>query len=224
MNGDDDKNLTEDQLSLSKFVNEDIDQLNNKRKSSYPILSYTFEECINTFNPNDFFVLQKSLKEEANPSLLPIISLLKLSNWDPDIFYKFRDEILTTVSSVGLRLRHDLTIGISKIWDNYYHLGNYDNSKDIVFELGRLCYGLSMFEKALFYYQKSSILYGEHHITFHNAGLCYFSLLNFEQAKDNFDKALEINPTYTKSKTWLEKVDKEILNSKPSLTTNDVNI
>ena len=226
LNGDDDnKNSTVDGSTLS-FVNKDLDQLNNERKSKYPILSYSFEECINTFNPNDFFVIQKSLKEEANPSLLPIISLLKLSNWDPDVFYKFRDEILTTVSSAGPRLRQDLNIGISKIWDNYYHLGNYDNSKDIVFELGRLCYGLSLFEKALIYYQKSSIYYGDHHITFHNAGLCYFSLLNFEEARINFNKALGISPTYTKSKTWLEKVEKEILilNSKLSLTTTDYNV
>lgn len=224
LNADEDQNLPQDHSLLSDFVKEDLDQLNNKRKSKYPVLSYTFEECINTFNPNDFFVLQKSLKEEAKPSLLPIISLLKLSNWDPDIFYKFRDEILTTVSSAGLRLRNDLTTAISKIWDNYYHLGNYDNSKDIVFELGRLCYGLTMFEEALFYYQKSSILYGEHHITFHNAGLCYFSLQNFDQAEQHFNKALEVNPTYTKSKMWVEKVKKEISNSEHSLTTNDVNI
>mmetsp|Transcript_9939 Transcript_9939/g.12522 ORF Transcript_9939/g.12522 Transcript_9939/m.12522 type:complete len:171 (+) Transcript_9939:1-513(+) len=152
---------------------------------------------------------KKSLKEEGNPSLVSILSLLRLSNWDPDIFYKFRDNILSFVSSAGTRLHADLYNSTTKLWDNYFHLGNYDSGKDIAFELGRLCYGLSLFEDALNYYQISLELYGNHHITFHNSGLCHYSLSNYESAKENFGWALDMKPDYEKSKTWLQRAEKE---------------
>jgi hypothetical protein len=42
--------------------------------------------------------MQKSLKEDSpNPSLKSVVALLKLGDWDPDVFYKFRDTILNQV-------------------------------------------------------------------------------------------------------------------------------
>ena len=66
-----------------------------------------------------------------------------------------------------------------------------------------------MFEDALQYYQISLKLYGSHHITFHNSGLCHYSLFNFETAKENFHRALSMRPGYEKSKTWLERTENE---------------
>lgn len=184
--------------------------MNSLKKQKFAFLSHSFDDTINNFNPNDFFVLQKSLKEEASPTLLSIVSLLKLSNWDPEIFYKFRDVVLTSIQSYGQRLHNDLISGIPKLWDNYYHLGDSDHGKDIPFELGRLYYGLSLYDKALEFYQTSIKLYGNHHITAHNTGLCRFSLLQYTEAKACFEKAIEINPQYEKSRNWLTKVEKEL--------------
>jgi len=49
--------------------------------SSFPILRQTFDDNVKSFGPNDFFILQKGLKEEANPSLASILGLLRLSGW-----------------------------------------------------------------------------------------------------------------------------------------------
>ncbi len=204
-------NQEESALQVNCFILNETHSVakNNDYKSKFPMTTFLFEEAVN-FSPNDFFVTQKFLNEESNPSLLPIISLLKLSNWDPDIFYKFRDEILNSLSSAGSKLRYDLACGIDKIWDHYYHLGNDENGKDILFELGRVCYGLLIFHKALMFYEQSLKYYGDHHITYHNSGLCHFSLLDFEEAKLKFQKALEINPQYEKSKDWFERVQRKL--------------
>lgn len=43
-------------------------------------------------------VMQKCLKEDSvNPTLKSVVALLKLGDWDPDVFYKFRDVILNQV-------------------------------------------------------------------------------------------------------------------------------
>jgi len=195
---------TEDCIST---MNGDIEMLNKKRKSQFPSLYHSYEEFINKFSPNDFFVIQKSLKEECVPSLASIVSLIKLSNWDPDIFFKFRDTILSKAPTAGPRLRNDLSHVTSKLWDHYYHL---DNDKDIAFELGRLCYGLSLYQDALKYYEISVSIFGEHHVTHHNSGLCHFSLFEFHKASYFFNRALTLNPEYEKSITWLERVTKEM--------------
>ena len=34
---------------------------------------------------------------QPNPTLKAVVALLKLGDWDPDVFYKFRDTILNQV-------------------------------------------------------------------------------------------------------------------------------
>ena len=88
-----------------------------------------------SFGPNDFFIMQKSLKEDCpSPPLKSVVALLKLSDWDPDVFYKFRDCILNQVCQANCKLRNDLCRGIPRVWSNYYQL---DKEKDVAFEIGR---------------------------------------------------------------------------------------
>jgi len=68
-------------------------------------------------------IWQKSLKEDSpNPSLKSVVALLKLGDWDPDVFYKFRDVILNSVCQANSKLRNDLCRGIPRVWENYYSL------------------------------------------------------------------------------------------------------
>lgn len=38
-----------------------------------------------------------SSQDAATPTLKSVVALLKLGDWDPDVFYKFRDTILNQV-------------------------------------------------------------------------------------------------------------------------------
>ena len=51
---------------------------------------------------------------------------------------------------------------------------------------------------------------GEHHVTFHNQGLCHYSNSNLDTALENFKKALALNKDYEKARSWVEKVEKEV--------------
>jgi tetratricopeptide (TPR) repeat protein len=148
------------------------------------------------------------MKEDAaNPSLKSVVALLKLCDWDPDVFYKFRDVILNQVCQANIKLRNDLCRGIPRVWENYYQL---DKEKDVAFEIGRFFYGIRDFGKALRYYTISSETIGEHHVTFHNMGLCFYSLNMTADAIEHFQKSIKLNSKYVKAQTWLEKVQKEI--------------
>lgn len=192
-----------------EFYGNGLTLLDEKRSEYFPSLCSAFHDYVNTFGPNDFFVLQKSLKEDmTSPPLRTIVSLLKLSDWDPDVFFKFRDPILLHAPSCGSKLRNDLARGIPNIWSNYYHL---DLDKDIAFEIGRFYYGIRDYENALYYYKESMRIVGEHHVTYHNQGLCYYSLGNILISLDLFQKALQLCPEYEKARNWIEKVQSELL-------------
>lgn len=178
-----------------------------ENKKAFPQLCRVFEDEIVRFGPNDFFVLQKSMKEDSQPSLKGIIALLKLGDWDPDVFYKFRDVILNQAPVCGVKLRNDLCRDLPRVWENHYSL---DKDKDVSFEVGRFYYGIREHEKALQFYRTSTEHTGEHHVTFHNMGLCYYSLGQLDVALQNFEKSLQLNADYEKARSWHQKVSREI--------------
>jgi Tfp pilus assembly protein PilF len=52
---------------------------------------------------------------------------------------------------------------------------------------------------------------GKHHVTFHNQGLCHYSLGQLDVALGLFKKALTLNSDYEKARSWIEKVEREML-------------
>lgn len=187
-----------------EFVDNRLAKLDKDRMKYFPHLKHAFNDAVDQFGPNDFFVLQKSLKEDlSNPPLRTVVAMLKLGDWDPDVFFKFRDTILTHAPTCGQKLRNDLCRGIPRVWCNYYIL---DMDKDIAFEIGRFYYGIRDYENALKYYVESTTTVGEHHVTFHNQGLCYYSLGQLHVALDHFKTALRMCPEYEKARSWIEKV------------------
>lgn len=100
-----------------------------------------------------------------------------------------------------------------------------DMDKDIAFEIGRFYYGIRDYDNALKYYIESSNTVGEHHVTFHNQGLCYYSKGKLEIALEHFRKAFGINSEYEKAHSWIEKVNKELdERSKAKLATSTSNV
>lgn len=180
------------------------DETNSSIQKGYRNLIHAFEDNVNNFSPNDFYLMQRSLREESqHPSLPTLISLLKLSSWDCEVFFKFRENIIAQLPRVTVGLKNDLLRGADIIWGNYYHL---DSDKDIAFELGRMMFGLQIWNRAIDFYEQSMTWCGEHHVTQHNIGLCYSSMGLLEKAAACFVRSLEMKPDYEKAKKWLEKI------------------
>jgi hypothetical protein len=193
---------------VEQLLGEQLDQVCEERSQAFPHLCAAFEDDIVAFGPNDFFVMQKAIKEDAKaPSLKSVLALLKLSGWDPDVFYKFRDVLLDHSPGAPPKLKMDVRYGIPQVWKNYYAL---DKEKDVAFEIGRLFYGLHDYDRALAFYTLSSQEMGRHHVTSHNMGLCHYSKKQLTLAASCFEEAYGLNPSYQKAATWLQRVQKEI--------------
>jgi len=205
--------------SSSSWVGPGVEAKGEDRARAFPALRASFYNAVDRFGPNDFFVMQKCMKEDSpNPTLKAVVALLKLGDWDPDVFYKFRDTILNQVPTSGQKLRNDLCRGIPRVWENYYML---DRDKDIAFEIGRFYYGIREYERALGFYMQSSKSIGEHHVTCHNMGLCHYSLGHHLEALEHFQRSLSLNSSYEKARSWQQKVLQEMIPSPlPSPSTS----
>ncbi|GLD97493.1 hypothetical protein PINS_up006177 [Pythium insidiosum] len=194
--------------SIDALFGAALDDVCAARSRALPHLARAFEDEIVAFGPNDFFVMQKTLKEDTKtPSLKAVLALLKLSGWDPDTFYKFRDVLLDHSPTCAPKLKRDVRQGVPSVWRNYYSL---DKEKDIAFEIGRLYYGLHDYDAALAYYTLSMQEMGRHHVTSHNMGLCHYSKRQLALAASCFEEAAQLNPSYQKAATWLQRVRKEL--------------
>ncbi|RLN45292.1 hypothetical protein BBJ28_00010005 [Nothophytophthora sp. Chile5] len=195
-------------LAMTELYGDSLDKVCETRSGRFPHLTTAFDDEIVSFGPNDFFVMQKTTKEDAKtPSLKAVLALLKLSCWDPDVFYKFRDVLLDQAPSAAPKLKQDVKYGIPLVWKNYYAL---DKEKDVAFEVGRLYYGLHDYDSALAFYTLSAHEMGKHHVTSHNMGLCHYSKKQLELAATCFEEAYGLNQSYQKAATWLQRVRKEL--------------
>ncbi|CAH0476847.1 unnamed protein product [Peronospora belbahrii] len=195
-------------LAMMDLHGTGLDETCAKRSLQFPHLLTAYEGNIVSFGPNDFFVLQKATKEDAQvPNLKTVLSLMRLSGWDPDVFYKFRDVLLNQSPTAAAKLRQDVMYGIPLVWKNYYAL---EKEKDIAFEIGRLYYGLHEYDSALIFYTLSVQEMGKHHVTSHNMGLCYYSKKQLELAATCFEEASALDRSYQKAATWLQRVRKEL--------------
>ncbi len=90
-----------------------------------------------------------------------------------------------------------------QILEQYYPL---QASKDVCFEIGRLLMGLKEYVLAVDFFRRSHEACGEHHVTWHNTGICFYYLDNYAAASKAFQRSLTLKPDYREAQSWLAKV------------------
>ena len=97
------------------------------------------------------------------------------------------------------KMQSDFKSDILKIARNFYPLST---SKDVDFDLGRLSMGLRDYETSIELFKKSMELCGNHYVTWHNLGICYYYIDNLQESMNSFDNCLRIQPEYQDAK-WV---------------------
>lgn len=79
-------------------------------EQAYPQFRMAFKEGTSCFSPNAFSSLQRLVKEESRGlGLRPALALLRLSQHDPDVFYKFKQVTYH-------HIHDDLELVTRKVW------------------------------------------------------------------------------------------------------------
>ena len=134
-----------------------------------------------------------------------MLSLLRLSQHDSEVFLKFKQVLIdrTVVPTCPENVAKDVRFDVERLYAGYFPL---QASHDVCFELARVCMGMRDHAAAVEFFSKSSELCGQHHVTFHNMGICYYFINDRASAQACFRQALGLRPDYTESRPWLAKV------------------
>ncbi|CAM9892816.1 unnamed protein product [Scytosiphon promiscuus] len=172
---------------------------------AFPQFRMAFKESTSCFTPNGFSSLQRQLKDESRGlGLRPALALLRLSQHDPDVFYKiFEPVFIDKGPYAGEKLQNDIRRDVKLVHELYFPL---QPSKDVAFEIGRIFMGLKDFDSAAELFRDSQRYCGVHHVSWYNMGVCFFYLHHLDQAENCFAESLSLCPDYPDAIKWREKL------------------
>jgi tetratricopeptide (TPR) repeat protein len=167
-----------------------------------------YRETVSEFGPEDLDVLQDLLYREHNPLRADqVLSLLRLSRWDPRIFHLGFQDLVEGLGAASEAVRAGLRAGLERVWGNYYHIGE---KYDLAYDLGVLAYKLRDYAGALGYFERSLELYGMAGQTLYNISLCQHHLGDRVAALDSASRAEELDPGYEKARALARRLREEL--------------
>lgn len=173
-----------------------------------------FQKEIEEFGPVDFFLLQRDAsKLEGTPTLAYCLSLIRLSGYDPEIFYDLRVHIRDQAETAPEEVQQETARALARVWDLFYMVGD---DRDVPFAMGRIYHRMGQHQQAIQFYMHSTRLFGDDRATFYNIGLCHHKVGQNTAALHYFDKALAVDPGYSYARDWKLRVQAEMRRSSVS--------
>jgi len=172
---------------------------------------FHFKHAIQLCSPEDFATLQRNIKQEVpNPTLRLLLALLRLGAHDGEVFMKFKAQFIARAAE----LRRDDPLAVDVITQDVPALQTaffpLSPERDLHFELGRVCMGLGAHDSALVLFRDSNASAGEHHVTWHNIGLCNYFLGRTQAAVEGFQHSLQMQAEYPEAVKWLAKAQERL--------------
>lgn len=184
------------------------DTVNGARLEELPkALVATYRQHVVDFGPTDFYAGQRAIALNKEITAEGALTLVKLSNYDPDTFFNVKEVIIEHLTIVGKNLRQDIYRSLGRIAENYYRL---NRDRDLMFEYGRLFFKTREFAKALTFYEQSIKTMGEHNVTMFNIALCYKEMGDKEKSMDYLKRSVKLDPSYDRAKALLIQMHAEI--------------
>jgi tetratricopeptide (TPR) repeat protein len=169
-------------------------------------------EDLEGFHAVDRFRLKESVDELKDDfSLRLCLDLLRLTGFDPQVFYELSDDILNNLDSdleEIVELEEELTEAIPRCLALVYPL---PDDVDVAFEIGRVAYRMEAYETARNAFLLSVEQCGDDPRTRFNLGLTWYYRDSFAEALEQFERALELNSDYEEAKLWLSKTKGRLL-------------
>ncbi|MCP4137567.1 MAG: tetratricopeptide repeat protein [bacterium] len=186
-------------LNTSVFVlGSDFDAL--------PETKHAANEYLNRPGFIDIYGLFKHIEDTKNScSLDTLLSLLKMTGWDPEVFQRLINVIFEIKNTTPWPINTitEIRDAIPFIAENIYYLPGEDDpfsSLAQFFQEGR------DFRQAIRYYQKSIELYGKKDTTFFYMGLCYYYLEDLDNALKMYQEAVELKPDNVVARGWVSQI------------------
>jgi hypothetical protein len=157
-------------------------------------LTRTYRSTVDEFGPEDFFLLQSQVEKNVETlSVEAMLSVIRVSGYDPRIFQKCFPNLLNKLPSGSALMKAEALHAIDRLWESHFYIGE---EYDLPYDLGVLLYKLGQYEKALEYFRRSLELHGVGPKTLYNMGLCHYLRQEFGAALRSMAEAQKLDPTF----------------------------
>ena len=189
-------------------------------KTSLLLLGQKFANLPETVEANDQFSYHLAsaefleikniiIKDLSALSLSNILSLMKFSYWDADIFFSIYPQLAKLIDKASFEYLAAWHEGLKAIINNYYFVKNH---KRILFALGHIYYLLNDVDQAIDLYQQSLSHFGEEYPVIFNLGICYYYKRDLNLALQYFQQALTLEPDNSEAKKWAAETEESLKN------------
>lgn len=145
-----------------------------RESNSYKNIDTAYHKSVNDFGPDDFnSIKQMAYANVSKLTLKELIALYRLSIYDSSFFVKVLPRLKQLVKTISMHERTRLGETLDFTWAMYFHI---NESFDLAYEIGGLCFDLAYYEKALVYFQHSVDIFGQKEDIYYNQALCYYQL------------------------------------------------
>jgi hypothetical protein len=158
-----------------------------------------FEEAIVENNPDDFCAVKRAVDKVAHSmGLEQLLSLLRLSGWDPDVVESAGPAFQAAASMAPDSLKPELFRAVRRVWEHYYDLGEkYDLARD----LGDILRSMGSYADAIPFFEFSLRRHGPSALVCCGMARCRFKLGDQDAAERYLRQALELDPGCTEART-----------------------
>jgi hypothetical protein len=154
--------------------------LQDRKSRQVPDTKARYQEAQSAFGSDDLFGLLAWLNPHIEEMSIPqILSLLRLSRWDPTTLVRLFPVIVRQIRAVFAE-RDDLRDAVRLTWANHFPINTHDNM--LAFYCGVILLELRFFEEAFVMLTRSQELLGRSAATSYNLGLCLQGLGRSEES------------------------------------------
>ena len=166
---------------------------------------------LEAFHAVDRFRIKESVDEAiGRPSLRLSLDLLRLSGFDPQVFYELSDHILLGLDDedVDEEAMLELESVLHRCLVAVFPVGE---DVDMAFEIGRVAYRIENYELSHQAFELSLEQFGPDAKTYFNVGLGWYYRQKWEKAEQSFSQALMFDPEYEDADSWILKSRRHLL-------------
>jgi hypothetical protein len=170
-----------------------------------PRFRHAFTDRIDRFGPSSYHRLFKAVRDlDPPPTLDALLVLLRVADYDPVMFARFGDLLLTQAPKADADTRHEVGLVVDAVLERTYPVGPKD---DALFIAARLLFSMGRQAEAGVLFERVTREQPSRRAGWYNLGTCLEIQGDRPGARAAYARAVEVDPGYKKAGEALARLD-----------------